>query len=446
MFDARPPAFDCRVVAPGVDLLQLIHASFPDPHSRCAAVAAEVFNRWQLGGQALTPNLPTALLVNLGSLDLDPVWQLVGQARRMDLACGDRTEAVQTMRKLVDVNKNGIQRCSTHLDKVRSEWRNARKAGFGSARCGGYTDMWQPSLGLITGASNEVVLRLDSEADHKRFRRDVHSHPERLTTPLGWDDRLRAVAKSVAVSGSLPGKSWDTKLVTDVMMHELPVVFLPHATLEKSPLQGMLSPLLAESCYISPWEPQAPKIAPITHLPDWPDRPWLKALETMLRSRSQFLPPGYQFFLLRTLRELIPICIKIVAQIPKELVAGDSAGLVISDLLQMTIRTMVAGVECLTWHGWGLPSGSPDWDILKALRNLRAAGPVSRKQWGQRPGPDGDEMLEALTQHGLVDCDSQEVAAVPLKRFLENLSSSGVLPPLELLSAPHYRKLTGRTG
>ena len=448
MSDIRPDPFHCRVAAPSVALLRLIHDSFSDPISRCAAVAAEVFCRWQLGGQSLTKGLPSALLVNVGPHDPDPVWQLIGQNRGTAQSTANREASVKVMQKLV-AGRNTARPDSSFADgAARSEWRSARKAGFGSARCGGYAAMWEPSLGLITGPSHDVVLQLNSAADYELFRKDVHSRPERLVRPVGRDDRLRPVVKTAAVYGSIASKCWDRELVTDILAYELPVLFLPHAARRSSPIQNMLGPLLTGASFISPWEHQTRQIAPMISLPQWTDRLWLKHLESMLQSRSHFLPPGYQFFLLRTIRELIPICIKIAAQVPEEQLPVKVATLLASDLLQMTIRSVVAGVECLTWHCWGLAGGTPSPDLLKVLKVIRNEGTISRQQLKQKTNRikarGRDEILDVLLHHGLVSFESRGVSAIPLIRFVEDTYRlSG--PPLELLTTPFYVQMTGMT-
>lgn len=445
MSDIRPVPFDCRVAPPSLVLLPLIHVSFSDRISRCAAVAAEVFSRWQLGGSSLTPALPSTLLVNAGELDPDPVWQLVGQYRGTNAPYSARRDAaVKEMRKLVAGRGVGANPSLT-VNNVRAAWRQALKVGFGSARCGRYATMWDPTLGLITGASNDVVLRLDSADDIKRFRGHVRSYPKLLAAPTGWTECLDNVKKSAAVCGSVASEKWDREFVNDILANELPVLFLPHVARSRSPFQNRLGALLTEDNFISRWEHQSEQIVQMKSLP-----PWLRDLESAMRSRSKGLPPGYRRFLQRTIRELMPVCIKIVAQIPAEKLPGDIGMHLVFDLVRMTAWSMVAGVHCLTWHGWGLPGGVTSPNRLKVLKTLRDEGPMPRQQLKKKIGRmkecDLDKLLAVLTRYGLVMSDSQDVSAIPLARFLGEAVRSGILPPLELLTKPYYQQLASKKG
>jgi hypothetical protein len=449
MSDIRPDAFRCRVADPGRALVRLIHGSFPDEGSRCAAVAAEVFLRWQLGGPALSPAPPSALLVNCGSRASDPVWELMSSNRGLNQHVGDRTSALKKMRALLARHASPGSLSGPAGPGPMSEWRSALREGFASARVGGYAEMWQSGIGLLTGCSDDIVLRLDSPADQQRFRRDVHSRPERLILPSGPNERLQVVPKVAAVFGSLQTAEWDQTLITDILTQGLPVIFLPHAAGAGSLLLGKLDPLLTADNYVSPWEQQGGQIVPMINLSGTRGPDWLRAYEEILRTRSALLPAGYQYFLLRTVRELVDVCHRIAARVPPSELSHAEAFHLALDLLQMSMRSIVMGVESLVYHCWGIAEGGPPADMFRMLERLRnQKSPVPKPRGNRTSHPAmviQRELMELLERQGLVTKIGDEVMAAPLDGFLDEIPRRTCLPNLALLTDPLHRRMKKRS-
>lgn len=438
-----------RQVSPSsLALLQLMHESFPDPLSRCSAVAAEVFSRWQLGGHTLSQSPPSMLLVNCGSLEHDPIWELIGRNCWTDNPPPTGEAAVKVIQEWVDKRISFPTQSMCFEDSIEALLQGLRDGTFSSDQRDEHVAMWEPPLGLTAPQT----------AKQKGSRMDSRPDPELPTSLEILDDRPHPVAKLPAICGSIGSDSWGWELVSDILNHELPILFLPHAASGSSPLQSKLGQQLATDNFMSPCEQQTRHTVPMAGLPPWEDSPWLKHLESVMLSQLRFLPSGYQFFLLRTIRNLASVCSSIVAQIHEDDLPADVATLVASDLLQMTTWAMVTGVENLTWHGWGpadythiglgVKRGGPSRELSKLLKAVHDGGAISAKALERKTSKLGGRDLQRasiiLLNQGYVKEGPRKLPANPLADYVKDAPWRSSLPTLNLLTTPYYSQMKER--
>ena len=60
-------------------LTDFLNANSPDPATRAMVATTLVLTFWQMGGRAVTPQLPSLLLVNAGGAQTDPLDAFIDQ-------------------------------------------------------------------------------------------------------------------------------------------------------------------------------------------------------------------------------------------------------------------------------------------------------------------------------------------------------------------------------
>jgi len=287
-------------------------------------------------------------------------------------------------------------------------------------------------LGCVTDWSGDIILRLDRPVDHERFRDDLRSHSERLCKPAGYNDAMEQERKRAYVAGSLARAQWDDEVVTDIVGRGMPILFLPHAA--RQPLKlpeprdfNMIAYFLAAGALAR--EAAA--------LPDLPESACFADYEASLRWRLRHFPAAYEFFILRTIRELGVVCARIAAFVAQDKSAVNERDSLCRDLHAMCVRAVTLGVEALVWHGHGFNAGCPREVAAKVLEHIRGKGETSRRDLQRKFASfsaDGrDEVLESLAAEGLLELDARQVRAVPLADFIRSLPSQPGLTAPRLL-------------
>jgi len=434
-------------------LATFAHRCAADGLTRCMATATLVTTLWQVAGRAMPFQPPSFLLVNAGDLVEDPLDRLAGASTGQGQTTTNETEEQSSRNRGLMIGlineRNKISRenplaLETHVRRCLHHFREARGKAFGSGRAGSYAARMDGQLGCVTDWSDDTILRLDRPADHERFRDDLRNHPERLRKLAGYNDAMERVPKRAYVAGSLAPAQWDGALLADIVGPGLPVLFLPHAAQQALKLRepvdfNMIAYFLAAGAL------QRETAA----LPDLPER--LASCEASLRSRLRHFPAAYEFFILRTIRELGGVCARLAAFVAQDKSPPDERAALHRDLHTLCVRAVTLGVEALVWHGRGFDAGCPREVAVQVLEHIRGKSEMSRRDVQRKfafftaEGRDG--VLECLAAEGLLELDGNKVMAVPLADFIRSLPSRpwfkepGLLCPAllakwELMPAP----------
>lgn len=164
-------------------------------------------------------------------------------------------------------------------------------------------------------------------------------------TPAGYSDGMEQVTKRIYLSGSLSPAQWDDEVVTGVVELGLPVLFLPHAAPEVLVMPadkdfGMISWMLARGQLGSCPDEGT----------DMLERQDFAACEQLLRSRLRHFPATYEYFIQKTVWDLITICARIVRFAGLHSSTLEDCIRVHVDLTLMCVRALTLGVESLTYH------------------------------------------------------------------------------------------------
>jgi hypothetical protein len=144
------------------------------------------------------------------------------------------------------------------------------------------------------------------------------------------------------------------------------------------------------------------------------------------------LPGAYEFTVLRAIRELAPVCIRIVEQFSAPGTPLKELGKTFGDLYSMAVRGIVIGVAGLAYHGLGMGPWKQHGALQEVLQHLRQAGPVTRRDFQRRfrvlKVRDRDALLGQLADEGLVYLEAKMITAVPLAEFVRILHARLDLP------------------
>jgi hypothetical protein len=443
----HPPEELLKLELPTPKLLaEFIHGCSPDSATRTAATTALVLSLWQLAGRAMTPHVPSMLLLSAGEAATDPIDDLVQglvydeendkprvqtegpfTCAGIDLAPTAMKNAL-LKRGALGRNLDNSPSKQASAENLEERFHAAQVTGFGPARCRPYSQAWHSDYGLLTNRDNELILRLNEDADRESFCRDVLDDPGKLLFPAGIGGDLAPVTKSVSLSGSLPPGLWKDRLAANIVALGLPVFFLPH------PAEGPLileNQSLFESLAMSwPYRSGARVETPLR----LPASDWVANYQSALRKRLGRLPAAYEFSALQAVRQLGGVCDRIASFADQESKAKPAEVIALfENLYAHSLRGMVIGVAGLAWHGIGFDPGCPRKKALEVLCYIRAKGPVKLSDLLLAKGARINAatrtvLLERLASEDLVRVEGKTVTATTYKEFLRALYARKEFP------------------
>jgi hypothetical protein len=143
---------------------------------------------------------------------------------------------------------------------------------------------------------------------------------------------------------------------------------------------------------------------------------WFEAHAEDVHRRLRALPgPGtYEFAVMQVLHQLGSVCLQITgfAQSNDRPGSPEQLSALFWDLHTRAFRGIVLGVAALAWHCLGFDPGCPRKKALKALRDLRAKGPMSRSEVLRSAHLNKEERditLEAFAAEDLVRVEGNTV-------------------------------------
>ncbi|MCP5538365.1 MAG: hypothetical protein H7A51_19295 [Akkermansiaceae bacterium] len=427
-----------------------IHDCSPDPTTRTVAATALTMSLWQLQGTALTPHVPSLLLIRPRGAGPDPIDESIRPLVYDDdddtgaHAAPEKdkyTQGYMATRSMPFYlrQRRALGRLSPNADSLtQSEaklcekhyWRaQATLHGNGLSRC--YRRAWHPDHGLLTSRSH-LILRLNDDADRSDFCGDFLASSPRLLQPVGYGPDLFPAQKKVSFSGALSTALWTKKLAGMMLATAKPIIVLPHTT--DDPLDGKHLKLL--KCFAFTWRAEHP--LPIHASLQLPSDPWIRGYHNALRKRLAVMPVEVEFAMLHTIHSLWKVCGTIVTSACRRNVASDESVALCNDLYRHTLRGVVIGMAGYSWHGLGLPL-DPVCEPLRVkasriLGKLRSAGPLSKTDLLKNfhlKKLERDMLLHRLTESHLVRVDGRQVVATTHREFVECLYADAEFPPVQ---------------
>lgn len=439
-------------------LSRLIHEGATDPETRTILATALVLSTWQLGGRGISRNVPSMLLLNAAEEPQDPIDAFAreyvhpdddnrpnescisydlsiikpGDARRIMCESINRRRALGlTPEKIYESNALGYER----------EFRMAQRAGFGGGPARPYAKAWIEPFGLITEASDELILRLNDATDRSAFRRDLLENPDNLRAPKGIGLNLWTTTKSVSVSGSLTVDQWDEQVAEGIIRLGLPIIMLPHTA-----TQPVINPnRLALGAQSMLWPKKGVRVD--TDLFP-PHSRWFGTPMEDVRRRLRLLPGcgTYEFAVRQVIHQIGGVCFQIAVQSCIRTGApSESVHILHSDLYPRALHGISLGVAALAWHCLGFDPGCPRKKALKVLRHIREKGTVAKSDLllakGSRvDATTRDVLLERLAAEDLIRVEGKTVTATSFSEFVKALHARPELPNPETYRAPGPRK------
>jgi hypothetical protein len=438
----------CTMRNPMHDLAFFMHRCAQDPVTRVMGNTALVLALLQTAGPSMISQPPGFLLINAGSETLDPIDALVrklsgmGRPRqRPEAEVFERNE--KTMNFLTLQRELQAQNPVNDLFKTRNAASKKMADEFnsllamnhgGTGRAGYYADRRNPDYGWITDASGHSILRLERQEDFRQLREDLDVRIDCLNHPTGCGAELKRESKKLSIAGSFPAADWESYYTDPIIQNGLPVLFLPHnanrplEVPEHLAMEWIGIGLGSEASKSRSAPPEAYRtIGIIGH-------PWHKARLAGLRERLSYMPMDYEFFVMRTIRELMPCCqrlIKILA--PKTTPSAEQTNLAF-DLYLSVLHGICMGVESLGWYGYGFETPGCFVEMRSVLNAVRERGSLSKremlrlKKW--LTAESRDAILDVLIREGLIKLTDNEITALPFTDYWQRIvhRSFGELP------------------
>ncbi len=430
--------------------IELLHHSFEDEQTRCMAIAAEVFHFWQMAGKAMSPQPPGILLVNSTGTTPDPLERILERTRGFhtpELPTDEESQfklspelSRHWLPRLMDESSSLDQeKKKAYVEAYQSVWDDAKKRLFGSGRVGYYAKMWDNQLGLITDKQDDIILCLDRPEDQIQFREDVATAPQKFLTPVGAGSKFTMVKKVAAVSGSLNRGEWDFSLVSGIVNQGLPILFLPHSASKPWRLEQSLDLTLVGQDFANAWN--SVRDRQIVNELGLPNDPEWRNYERTIRARLRHMPGGYEYFILRTIRELKDVCARVAQFLAEGKVPEAVMIALYQDLFRVTLRGIVFSIESLAYHGFGFETeGWSQPQAAKILEFIRSKGEVScreiQRKFQKFDATELDGLLMILHTEELVKLGKTNVCAVNLDDFVKDISGRVWLAPLNLSTKP----------
>ena len=449
MHNIDNPGWDmhCKMRNPMEDVGRFMHECAKDPVTRVMSTTALVLALCQTAGPTMMSQPPGFIMINAGEEPADPIdavlKTLIGMTRPKSRPTAEDFERNrQTMKVLLLEKKHSRDKPIFDFFNLSEQGGSRQSARFlsalannyGSGRAGWYVDRRDVDYGWVTDASGHTILRLDRAEDLRQLCEDARLHPELLSVPTGYGAGLEKESKKLSLAGSLPAANWDNHLADGIIHAALPVLFLPHTASQPLITPGHLAldwigfALAGEAVksHATPVESYQ-RLDPIT-------LPWFRERITQLRLRLRYFPADYEFFVMRTVRELLPCCKRLVGITASGGTRQEEQINLTFDLFSTALHGVALGIESLGWHGYGFDSPGGQDALRRTLRAIRERGSISKRdlqrnqQW--LTAESRDAILAVLAAEGLVMMTDNEITALPFADYWKRIiyRSFGEIP------------------
>ena len=444
----------CQTQNPLNDVGRFIHECAEDRATRVMSTTALVLALCQTAGPALIGQPPGFLLVNASGEANDPIDDvmktLTGMIKPAPRPAEETFErncrTMEAMLVMIEKEQgkfrpamqvHGVDPNTSRLNTMEGAYGKALSENFGSGRAGWYADRYDERFGWIADETNHTILRLDREPDLLALRCDVRTRPELFADPKGCGSTMRRERKTLSLAGSLTVSEWDDNLAVCIVENAFPVLFLPHTASMPLVTPGELAldwigiGLATEACSantppVTAWD----RLAPL-------NPKWIGERIDGLRQRLQHFPADYDFFVMRTVRELLNCCQRLVIMMSTGRSSLEEKRALLMDLYTMTLQGISLGVEALGWHGYGFDSSCDRANTLKVLRAIRDRGSISKRdllrnqQW--LTAESRDAILAAFEGEGIIAVTDNQVSALPFTDYWRGVlhrAGRNMPPPL----------------
>lgn len=432
---------------PMADLERFVRECSEDPVTRVMSVTALVLTLCQTAGLAMMSQPPGFLLIRADDGEADPIDSLMrrmtGNSQPMPRPKPEEFERNRrTMKAALTQRQDGgaSAAIAAHFGFARTQdehlaaaFRRAMADNCGHGRVGWYATRRVEEFGWFTDKTGHAILRVERTEDWCQLREDIRIHPERLISPVGYGAQMEEEAKELSLVGSLAAADWDQDLAAGIVGHALPVLFLPHAADKELVLPGeraleWIGMALAAEATESPDRP----VAAFDRLGQILGGK-IEERMTPLRERLRHFPSDYEFFILRTLRELLMCCSRLVGIVVPARATHEELSRHIELLYGHVLHGVRLGVEALGWHAYGFASPGGHKPAQRVLRVIREHGSLSKRdlqrnqQW--LDAESRDSILDALVGEGLIARFENQVSALPFGdywRYVAHRCSGGM--------------------
>lgn len=423
-----------------------------DPLTRVMSTTALVLALSQTAGPAMIAQPPGFILINAGASPDDPIdavmKHMIGMSRPEPRPKPDDYERNRrTMKGSFAVKQNETSPHKAMLNFLGfsyaedcpwvTKFHNAMAENCGRGRAGWYADRRDPDFGWFTDATGHAILRLERDEDRAQLKEDVRLYAERLIHPVGYNAQMREEVKSLSIAGSLHVTDWDDYLARCVVDNCISVLFLPHHASNPLVTPGHLAlewvgiALAAEATDSSEVPVHTAQRLDVC------DSPWVRERIIGLRQRLRHMSADYEFFIMRTLRELLPCCQRLTGIIAPTGMRKSEWQNFGFDLFTHVLQGVCLSVEALGWHAYGIASPSGCESTRRVLRAVREHGSMSKRdlqrhqQWLRAESRDA--ILAALVAEGLVAITDNEITTLPFTDYWRHLlqrSFTGMPEPM----------------
>ena len=461
MHKIKNPGWDmhCTQRNPMEDVGRFMNECAKDPVTRVMSTTAFVLALCQAAGPAMISQPPGFILINAGDEPTDPIdaqmQTLIGMIRPKprpeaeDFERNRRTMKVLLLQKKSERDKpifNFFALPEPGGCPRAAQFTSALAQNYGSGRAGWYADRRDVDYGWVTDDSGHTILRLDRAEDLRQLRADVRLHPEWLSHPTGYGAEMKEVPKKLSLAGSMPAADWGNHLTDAVIHNAIPVLFLPHTESQPLTTPGHLAlDWIGIALAGQAAKSQATPVEIYQRL-DLITLPWFQERLSQLRERLHHFPADYEFFVMRTVRELLPCCRLLVAITARGRTSQEEQLDLTFDLFSTALHGVALGIEALGWHGYGFECSGGQNALRRVLRAVRERGSLSKRELQRNQqwltAESKGAIVGALVAEGLVMITDNEITALPFADYWQRIihRSFGEMPEPRWQGAPRRQE------
>lgn len=442
MHEIDNPGWDMHrsMTNPMADLEQFIRGCSEDPVTRVMSVTALVLALCQAAGPAMMTQPPGFLLIRADDSETDPIDGLMrdmtGMSKPSPRPAPEEYERNRRTMKaaLAQMQDGGASGAiddffgfaRTQNKHLTATFHSAMQDNYGTGRVGWYANRRDAEFGWCTDRTRHAILRVERPEDLLQLMEDIRPHPERLVNPVGYGPNMVEEAKKLSLVGSLPAAGWHVNLAKGIVDYSLPVLFLPHAADKQ---------LVLPAARAIEWL----GIALAAEATGSPDRP-VNAYERLgqilggklelrlapIRDRLRHFPSDYEFFVMRSLRELLMCCSRLVGIVAPAGSTYEELSRMIELLYGHVLHGVRLGVEALGWHGFGFACPGGPMPAQRVLGAIRKHGSMSKRdlqrdqQW--LTAESRDAILDVLVREGLIERCENQVHALPFGGYWRHVA------------------------